>query len=115
MVDSSLWRNEDFVLWNPETWFYSVDYFKRVVPLVKWSLKRIKESAPMELLHNEWFSYKARYTGPNASEERLPLGWKRSPIDLEDPKCWSSKFDAYTLDPNFTSNKTATLDRKSVV
>lgn len=112
MEDGSLWRNEDFILWNPETWFYSVDYFKRVVPLVQWSIRRSKESVSMKLQHNEWFSYKARYTGPNGSEERLPMGWKRFPIDLEDPKCWSSQFDAYTLDPNFTSNKTATLSKE---
>ncbi|KAL1623868.1 hypothetical protein SLS54_004333 [Diplodia seriata] len=108
-----LWRNEDFVLWNRDTWFYAVDYIKRVFPLVRWTIRQTKTSKPLEIDHqNAWFVYKMQYNGAKGDSERLPAGWTRWPIDLDSPEHQCSEFNAYTLDPDYKSNKTATISRE---
>lgn len=82
--DASLWRNEDFVLYDRDTWYYPMDYMKRVIPLVRWSTRQTTKSVSSDIAYqNEWYVWKMRYSRPDALDEALLPGWSRWPIDLD--------------------------------
>ncbi|KAI1846946.1 hypothetical protein JX266_006821 [Neoarthrinium moseri] len=79
---ASTWRNEDWVMFSFDEWFYHADPIKRVIPLVKWSICEAKDAPPVDvLLQNEWYRWKSLYLTSKTREEHLPSGWTRTTID----------------------------------
>ncbi|KAL1636897.1 hypothetical protein SLS56_000992 [Neofusicoccum ribis] len=65
-------ENEDFVLYDRDTWYYPMDYMKRVIPLVRWSTRQNTKSMSLDIAYqNEWYVWKMRYSRPDALDEAL--------------------------------------------
>lgn len=118
LEDAAIWRSEDFILWHRNTWYYSVDYVKRVVPTVRWHTRATKASPPLEIAHqNEWHACKIKYCSQDSHDSALPPGWTRWQIDLDSADDRCPIFSMYTLDRDWTTaggtstNRAANLDK----
>ncbi|KAH8892584.1 HET-domain-containing protein [Thozetella sp. PMI_491] len=80
------WRNEDWLLFSRDEWFYNVDPIRRIIPLLRWSLWESKkpDDAMVDGLpdQNAWHSIKTRYT-TRKPPPAPPSGWTRWPISFD--------------------------------